>query len=117
LGAPSVADGRDFDEVRTSSDALFEVVHVHFWGARTLVFRESSDGDFTWMSRPIKRNGSRKGYPQIALEGSSADPAEEKSALSGCPQDFHVRSTAFPQMSPELVVPGPRPEGRMTVST
>jgi hypothetical protein len=29
--------------------------------------------------------------------GSSADPAKEKSASAGCPQDFHVPSTGFPQ--------------------
>jgi hypothetical protein len=32
---------------------------------------------------------------------SSADPAKEKSALSVCPQDFHVSSTGFPQPGSE----------------
>jgi hypothetical protein len=35
---------------------------------------------------------------RLSFRGSSADPREEKSALSGSPQDLHGSSTVFPQM-------------------
>jgi hypothetical protein len=44
--------------------------------------------------------GKHEGAVHIpAPSRSSADPVKEKSALSGCPQDFHASSTAFPQLS------------------
>jgi hypothetical protein len=44
--------------------------------------------------------GKREGVVQIPRPSrSSADPVKEKSALSGCPQDFHATSTGFPQLS------------------
>ena len=50
----------------------------------------------------------------LRYRGSSADPREEKSALSGSQQDFHGSSTVFPQRGrSEEVEPRGRPEGRM----
>jgi hypothetical protein len=44
--------------------------------------------------------GKREGIVHNPGSGrSSADPMKEKCALSGCPQDFHVTSTGFPQCS------------------
>jgi hypothetical protein len=116
LGAPPIADGRDFDLVRAPADVLFEVVNDHLSGGLTEQTRVSG-WDQTLSIQPgapvILRGrhgrsseGKREGVVHIpGPSRTSADPVKEKSALSGCPQDFHASSTAFPQ--PSLVrLPG-----------
>lgn len=58
----------------------------------------SSVGDFTLSSPSIKRREARRRVNNVARPRSSADPAREKFASAGCPQDFHDASTAFPQL-------------------
>ena len=96
LGTPPVADRHHFDLVRTPADSFFEMVNNHLSGGSTL----RSGAAVILRRRHVRsseddREGAVHNPP---FQGSSADPIEEKCALSGCPQDMHGPSTVFPQM-------------------
>ena len=65
LGTPAIADGRYLDVVRTPTDSFFEMMNDH---VGDVTGREASnEGDFTRLSRGIKRNRSRRRRPQPRL--------------------------------------------------
>ena len=111
LGTPPVADGHHFDLVRTPADSFFEMVNDHLSGGSTL----RSGAAVILRRRHVRsseddREGAVHNPP---FQGSSADPIEEKCALSGCPQDMHGPSTVFPQMGrPDQFAPRARGFGR-----
>jgi len=95
LGTPPVADGHHFDLVRTPANGLFEMLNGHLSGGPTF-----QSGAPVILRRRHMRSSEddREGLVHSpSFRGSSADPCEEKSALSGSPQDFHGSSTGFPQ--------------------
>jgi hypothetical protein len=65
LSAPPVADGCYLNLIRTPADSLFEMMNGHCGGC--LNVKDRSVGDFTRLSRAIKRNGSRRRRPQPPL--------------------------------------------------
>ena len=95
LSTPPVADGHDLDLVRTPADGLFEMLNGHLSGGPTF----QSGAPVILRRRHMRSSEDDREGPvhTPAFGGSSADPREEKSALSGSPQDFHGPSTAFPQ--------------------
>jgi hypothetical protein len=109
LSAPPVADGRHVDLVRTPTYSFFEVVNDHLSGGPT-DYAGMSGWDQTLTNQSgaaviLRRRharsseGKREGVVHSpGLPRSSRDPVKEKSASSGCPQDFHVSSTGFPQL-------------------
>jgi hypothetical protein len=110
LGAPPIADGRNFDLVRPPTDVFFEMVNDHFSGGLTeqttvsgwdQTLSNQSEAPVILRGRHAQSSeGKREGAIHIPDPSrSSADPVKEKSALSGCPQDFHASSTVFPQPS------------------
>ena len=95
LGSPPVADGHHLDLVRTPANGLFEMLNGHLSGGSTF---QSGAPVILRPRRMRSSEDDREGLVHNpGFRGSSADPREEKSALSGSPQDFHVPSTAFPQ--------------------
>ena len=113
LGTPPVADGHHLDLVRTPANGFFEMLNGHLSGGPTF-----QSGTPVILRRRHVRSSEddREGLVHSPrFRGSSADPREEKSALSGSPQDFHGSSTGFPQPggSDEVVPLGGRSEGRM----
>jgi len=60
LGTPTVTDGRYLDVVRTPTDSFFEMMNDH---VGDVTGRASNEGDFTRLSRGIKRNRSRRRRP------------------------------------------------------
>ena len=109
LSTPTVADGRHLDVVRTPTNGFFKMFDDHLSGGLTAV-RECLAGTRRSPNQsgvPVILRGRHDGSSEGKREGgvhnplwarSSADPAKEKSAFAGCPQDFHVTSTAFPQL-------------------
>jgi hypothetical protein len=95
LGAPPVADGRHLYLVRTPADRFFEVVNGQLSGGSIL----QSGATVILRSRHERSSETdREGVSTTTqFDGSSADPVEEKSALSACAQHFHASSTGFPQ--------------------
>jgi hypothetical protein len=95
LGAPPVADGHHLYVVRTPADRFFEMVNGQLSGGSTL----KSGATVILRSRHVRSSeADHEGASTIThFDGSPADPVEEKSALSGCPQHFHASSTGFPQ--------------------
>ena len=95
LGTPPVADGHHLDLVRTPADSFFEMVNDHLYGGPT--FRPGTS--VILRGRHVRSSeDDREGVVHNPrFRGSSADPDEEKCALSGCPQDLHGSSTVFPQ--------------------
>jgi hypothetical protein len=95
LGTPPVTDGHHLDLVRTPADSFFEMVNDHLFGGPTL----QSGATVILRRRHVRSSeGDREGVVHTPrFHGSSAVPAEEKCALSGCPQDLHGSSTVFPQ--------------------
>jgi hypothetical protein len=61
LRAPAIGDRRYLDLVRTPADSFFEMMNGHLGDAGREV---RSAGDFTRLSRAIKRNRSRRRRPQ-----------------------------------------------------
>jgi hypothetical protein len=109
LGAPPVADGRHVDLVRTPTYRFFEVVNDHLSGGPTdhagmsgwdQTLTNQSGASVILRGRHGRSSeGKREGVVHSpGLPRSSRDPTKEKSASSGCPQDFHVPCTGFPQM-------------------
>jgi hypothetical protein len=108
LSAPPVADGRHVDMVRTPTYRFFEVVNDHLSGGPTdcagmsgwdQTLTNQSGASVILRGRHGRSSeGKREGIIHSpGLPRSSRDPAKEKSASSGCPQDFHSSSTGFPQ--------------------
>ena len=95
LGTPPVADGHHFDLVRTPADSFFEMVNDHLSGGPTL----RSGTTVILRGRHVRssEDDHEGAVHNPVVWGSSADLAEEKCALSGCPQDLHGSSTVFPQ--------------------
>jgi hypothetical protein len=109
LSTPPVTDGHHFDVVRTPADVFFEKMNDHLSGGLT-----ADTGMSGWDQTLAKQSGASvilRGRHERSSEGkregavhnfarprSSADPAKEKSASAGCPQDIHDPSTAFPQL-------------------
>lgn len=122
LSTPSVADGRHVDLVRTPTYSLFKVVNDHVSGGLTEC-AGMSGWDQTLTNRsgaPVILRGRHDRSSEGMHEGtvhnpdrgrSSADPAKEKSASAGCPQDLHVPSTGFPQQGFVRVVGSPLAPG------
>jgi hypothetical protein len=111
LSTPTVTDRHHFDVVRTPAYVLFEMFNDHLSGgppehATSSACRRTRScqpgAPVILRGRHVRSSeGNREGVVHIPGSGrSSADPAKEKSALSGCAQDFHVSSTAFPQSGP-----------------
>jgi hypothetical protein len=65
LGTPTVADGRYLNVVRTPTDSFFEMMNDHVGDVTGCDAR--NEGDFTRLSRGIKRNRSRRRRPQPRL--------------------------------------------------
>ena len=109
LSAPPVADRRHVDLVRTPTYRFFEVVNDHLSGGST-DYAGMSGWDQTLTNQsgaPVilrgrygrSSEGKREGVVHSpSLLRSLPDPIKEKSASSGCPQDFHAPSTGFPQL-------------------
>jgi hypothetical protein len=95
LRTPSVADGHDLDLVRAPANHFFKSMNGH------VIFVREED----WSRRVILRIG-RARASEAAREGSassdrsgqySRNRVEKKFDVAVSQQDFHVRSTGFPQ--------------------
>ncbi len=109
LSTPPVADGRHLDVVRTPTNGFFEMFDDHLSGDLTVEreclagtrYSPNQSGVPVILRRRHGRSSEGKREGVVHTPGwprSSADPVKEKYALSGCPQDFHGTSTAFPQL-------------------
>jgi len=109
LSAPPVADGRHVDLVRTPTYSFFEVVNDHLSGGPTdyagmpgwdqTLTNQSGAAVILRRRHARSSEGKREGVVHSpGLPRSTRDPVKEKSASSGCPQDFHASSTGFPQL-------------------
>jgi hypothetical protein len=95
LGTPPVADGHHLDLVRTPGNRFFEMLNGHLCGGSTF---QSGAGVILRRRHVRSSEDDREGpVHSPRFRGSSADPREEKSALSGSAQDLHASSTVFPQ--------------------
>jgi hypothetical protein len=96
LGTPPVADGHHLDLVRTPANRFFEMPYGHVSGGLTF----QSEAPVILRRRHVRSSEDDREGPihNPRFRGSSADPREEKSALSGSPQDLHGSSTVFPQV-------------------